>query len=187
MSNQCQHQNQDSIHRSPCSVLAGIWIMSYWNMEESLQTFLYQLGWVHEALHQKCPVLVQKEDVLLHNTRAHGAKQTQQKIRVLGWEVLPHLPYSPNVHLFLSLEYFISSRTFQKQKNLRSLSYISTGKIPDFFCSYWKWRMITFWQINLTCVHFHIISGKTNYSPNILIVQFTGWSSLTKGFKTIIK
>lgn len=41
-------------------------------------------------------------------------KQTHEKIKALGWEILPHPPCSPksNLHLFQSLVHFISGTRF---------------------------------------------------------------------------
>lgn len=50
-----------------------------------------------------CKVILQQD-----NARPHTAKLTKKKIEELGWEVLPHPPYSPDVapsdfHLFLAM------------------------------------------------------------------------------------
>ncbi|EFN78228.1 Histone-lysine N-methyltransferase SETMAR, partial [Harpegnathos saltator] len=47
------------------------------------------------------------------NARPHTSIVTRQKFRELGWEVLMHPPYSPDLapsdyHLFLSLQNFLS-------------------------------------------------------------------------------
>ena len=58
--------------------------------------------------------------MILHhdNARPHAAKVTQEKIRELNWELLPHPPYSPDIapsdyYLFRSLEHSIKNKTFQ--------------------------------------------------------------------------
>jgi [histone H3]-lysine36 N-dimethyltransferase SETMAR len=50
---------------------------------------------------------------------------TQHKIKELGWEVLPHPPYSPDIapsdyHLFLSLSAFLSGKIYQNLEDVRS-------------------------------------------------------------------
>ena len=79
--------------------------------------YCQQLDRVNEQLRRKWPALVNRKGVILQhdNARPHAAKQTQEKIRSLGWEVLPHPPYSPDLaptdfHLFRSLEHFIGDK-----------------------------------------------------------------------------
>jgi histone-lysine N-methyltransferase SETMAR len=106
-------------------------------MGQTITADLYcqQLDRLHQALIEKRPALVNRKGVILQhdNARPHTARITQQKIRDLGWEVLPHPPYSPDTapsdyHLFRSLEHFLSGKTF------RNIDEIKTA-ISDFFAS----------------------------------------------------
>jgi [histone H3]-lysine36 N-dimethyltransferase SETMAR len=56
-----------------------------------------------------------------NNTRAHSAKKTKQKIKDLGWEVLPHSPdIAPSdYHLFRSMQHFFSGMTFKNIDDIR--------------------------------------------------------------------
>jgi histone-lysine N-methyltransferase SETMAR len=64
--------------------------------------------------------------VLLHdNARPHTAKLTRQKIEELGWELLPHPPYSPDLapsdfHLFRSLSNFLREKHYDDLQHLKS-------------------------------------------------------------------
>ncbi|KAF2349123.1 hypothetical protein FHG87_020122 [Trinorchestia longiramus] len=65
-------------------------------------------------LSEKRPALVNRRGpVLLHdNARAHVARMTVQKLTELGYEALPHPPYSPDLsstdhHLFKHLITFL--------------------------------------------------------------------------------
>ena len=63
---------------------------------------------------------------LLHdNARPHTAKITRQKLEELGWQVLPHPPYSPDLapsdyHLFRSLRNYLREKQFDDQNHLKS-------------------------------------------------------------------
>ena len=74
----------------------------------------------------------QSEGVILHhdNTRPHTAAQTVQAINNLGWELLPHPPYGPDLalldfHLFGPLEEFMSGTKFESDNEVKSV--VETG------------------------------------------------------------
>ncbi|GFY30884.1 putative DD34D transposase [Trichonephila clavipes] len=59
------------------------------------------------AIGQKRPELANRKCVVIHqnNARSHASLVTRQKLWELGWEVLMHPPYSPDLapsdcHLF---------------------------------------------------------------------------------------
>ena len=70
-----------------------------------------QLDQLKAALNEKHPELVNRKRIIFHqdNARPHVSLMTRQKLLHLGWEVLIHLPYSPDFapsdfHLFRSLQ-----------------------------------------------------------------------------------
>ncbi len=71
---------------------------------------------------------------LLHdNARPHVSVKTQQKIEELGWRVLPHAPYSPDLapsdyHLFRSMEHSLRNMQFANIQDVRKW-------VGDFFAS----------------------------------------------------
>ena len=71
--------------------------------------------------------------------RPYFAKITQQKNRGLGWEVLPHPPYTLNIapfeyHLFRSLEHFLSGKTFRDTDEVKTaLSQFFASKQASFY------------------------------------------------------
>ncbi|XP_040575887.1 histone-lysine N-methyltransferase SETMAR-like [Lepeophtheirus salmonis] len=78
----------------------------------TLNSDLYceQLDRLKESIAQKRPALASSIRIVFHqdNTRPHASIETRQKIRELGWEVLLHPPYSPDLapsdyHLFPSI------------------------------------------------------------------------------------
>ena len=69
------------------------------------------------------PALVNiKGPILLHhNTRLHIAQPRLQKLDKLGYEVLPHPPYSsdllpPNYHFFKHLNNFLQGKHFHNEQ-----------------------------------------------------------------------
>ena len=63
---------------------------------------------------------------LLHdNAKPHTAKVTRKKLEELGWEPIPHPPYSPDLapsdyHLFRSLRNHLLQKHFDDEAHLRS-------------------------------------------------------------------
>ena len=69
-----------------------------------------QLNKLNAAVKEKRSELVNRKDVIFHHDNAtpHRSLVTRQKILRLGWEVMFHTPYSPNLapsdyNLFRSL------------------------------------------------------------------------------------
>ena len=91
------------------------------------EIYCEQLDRLHQKLTLKRPALVNRKGVILQqdNARPHSARMTQEKIRQLGWEVLPHPSYSPDMapsdyHLFHSLEQNLRDRTFRNMDDFNS-------------------------------------------------------------------
>ncbi|XP_050925028.1 histone-lysine N-methyltransferase SETMAR [Lates calcarifer] len=70
----------------------------------------------------------QSKGVILHhdNARPHTAAQTVQTINELGWELLPHPPYSPDLapsdfHLFGPLKAFTRGTKFESDDEVKSV------------------------------------------------------------------
>ncbi|GFV00776.1 RNA cytidine acetyltransferase [Trichonephila clavipes] len=57
-----------------------------------------QLDKLNESIKGKKPALASRKGIVFHhNARSHTAMVTQQKLNALGWEVLGHPPYSPDI------------------------------------------------------------------------------------------
>ena len=72
-----------------------------------------------EEIKEKRPVLATRKGVIFHqdNARPHTNLVTRKKLLELGWEVMPHLPYSPDLapsdyHLFRSLQNYLNDKKF---------------------------------------------------------------------------
>ncbi|XP_043258025.1 histone-lysine N-methyltransferase SETMAR-like [Colletes gigas] len=88
--------------------------------------YVQQLQRVQKKLHEKRPALVNRKSViLLHDSaRPHTTRVTQKNILELGWSVLPHPPYSPDLaqtdyQLFCSLQNFLNGKTFNSEEQVR--------------------------------------------------------------------
>jgi len=71
------------------------------------------------AIDEKRPDLANREGIVFHqdNARPDVSLHTQQKLMQLGWDVLPHPPYSPDLapsdyHLFRSLQNSLNGKNF---------------------------------------------------------------------------
>lgn len=117
------------------------------------EVYSAQLQRVAEQLTKKQPALVNRKGVLFHqdNARPHTAKMTLEVISALGWELLPHPPYSPDVapsdyHLFLSMDNYMRNRQFKTREEV-------TNAVAQFFESQEKdffkngiYRLVKRWE-----------------------------------------
>ncbi|GFS51748.1 histone-lysine N-methyltransferase SETMAR [Trichonephila clavipes] len=75
---------------------------------------------LNAAIKEKRPALASRKGIVFHhdNARPHTAMVTQQKLNLLGWEVLGHPPYSPDIepsyyYLFRSLQNYLTGKKIQ--------------------------------------------------------------------------
>ena len=95
------------------------------NPGQKITTQLYsqELNRVCQALQRK-RVDTSKTKFLQINARPHIAKITQQEIEEMGWELLPHPPYSLNLtsfdyYLFRSIQHFLEEQKFKHSKEVK--------------------------------------------------------------------
>ncbi|GFX84223.1 histone-lysine N-methyltransferase SETMAR [Trichonephila clavipes] len=79
-----------------------------------------QLDKLNAAIKEKRPALASRKGTVFHNdnARPHTAMVTQQKLNALGWEVLGHPPYSPDIapydyYLFRYLQNYLTGKKFK--------------------------------------------------------------------------
>lgn len=94
-----------------------------------------------------------RKGVVFHkvNAQNHTAKITSQKIEELGWERIPHPPYSPGLthsdyHLFRSLENHLDGLTFKNHEEIETdISEFFSSKPKEFFISEIK-NLVSRWK-----------------------------------------
>ena len=134
----------------PKKVMLCIW----WNWKEIVyyellsnnetidsDKYCSQLDKLKVEITKKCPELINRKGVVFHhdNARPHTSLQTRQKLLALGWDVLPHPPYSPDIapsdyHLFRSLQNSINGLNFASLELLKNyLDSFFAEKPQDFY------------------------------------------------------
>ena len=93
----------------------GVVHYSFLNANQSITAEVYcnQVDEMHSYLQEMWPALVNQHGPILlqDNAHPHMARMTVQKLTDLGYETLPHLPYSPDLsptdyHFFKHLDNF---------------------------------------------------------------------------------
>ncbi|GFV61186.1 mariner Mos1 transposase [Trichonephila clavipes] len=69
------------------------------NQTINSDVYIEQLTKLNNAVEEKWPELTNQKGVVFHhgNARTHTSLVTRQKLLELGWDVLPHPPYSPDL------------------------------------------------------------------------------------------
>lgn len=111
------------------------------NQTITSEVYCAQLERLSQVLKEKEPALVNRKGVILHhdNARPHCSRITLEKLRELGWEVLPQPSYSPDIspsdfHLFRSLQNFLAGKKFKNEELLKNaLDDFFLSKSPEFY------------------------------------------------------
>nr|KAF6374223.1 hypothetical protein mPipKuh1_009456 [Pipistrellus kuhlii] len=89
--------------------------------------YIEQLTKLNNAVEEKRPELTNRKGVVFHhdNARPHTSLVTWQKLMELGWDVLPHPPYSPDLapsdyFLFRSLQNSLNGKNFNNDDDVKS-------------------------------------------------------------------
>lgn len=122
------------------------------------EVYCEQLNRLRDAMTTKCPGLLNRNRVILQhdNARPHAAKKTQQKLKELGWEVLPHPAYSPDLapsdyHLFRSLQHYLQGKKFLSMDDVQNgLVKFFESKDESFFSNGIE-KLISRWEKVIDC------------------------------------
>jgi hypothetical protein len=82
-------------------------------------------GDMHQAVQKKRPGKVSKKIILLHdNASPHMADLTRATLAALGWEIMNHFPYGPDLapsdfHLFGAMKVHLGGQKFQTDYELK--------------------------------------------------------------------
>lgn len=155
-----QHFPKPKLHQKKVMVTvwwsaAGLIHHSFLNPGETITADKYcqQIDEMHQKLRRMCPALVnRKGPILLHdNARPHVARPTLQKLNELGYETLPHPPYSPDLsptdyHFFKHLDNFLREKCFKNQGDaVNAFTEFIASRSPDFYATGIN-KLVSRWQ-----------------------------------------
>ena len=96
----------------------------------NLNVYCRQLMKLDKEIEEKWPELETRKGVIFHqdNARLHTSMVTRKKLLKLGWEVMPHPPYSPDLapsdyYLFRSLQIHLNEKTFDSNEAVKNELY----------------------------------------------------------------
>lgn len=97
------------------------------NQTINSNVYVEQLEKLKDAIEEKRPALSNRKGVVFHhdNARPHTSLVTRQKLLELGWDVLSHPPYSPDLapsdyHLFRSMQNSLNGKIFNNADDVGS-------------------------------------------------------------------
>lgn len=122
---------------------AGLIHHSFLNPGETItaEKYCQQIDKMHQKLRQQRPALVNRKGPILlqDNARPHVAQLTLQKLNELGYETLPHPPYSPDLsptdyHFFKHLDNFLQEKCFKNQDDAKNaFNDFIASRTPEFY------------------------------------------------------
>ena len=123
--------------------LKGIVYYEFLDSNETINGDVYssQLISLHECLIKKRPALVNRKKIFfLHdNAKPHTSKNVKKTIKDLGWQILQHPTYSPDLsptdfYLFRHLQKSLLEKKFIKEDDVKNhIKSFFESKEPSFF------------------------------------------------------
>lgn len=133
----------------------GVVYHEYLKPNQTIDSDLYceMLGRLEERMKKTRGNLLRRKTVILHqdNARPHVSKKTKNFIQELGWELMDHPPYSPDLapsdfYVFRSLQNYLRDAVFNSVEECKNeFNAFLTSRDPQFFDrGYKKW--ISRWE-----------------------------------------
>ena len=121
---QSTSQSQTCIKKRSRSLFGGLLRVSDpLQLSETITSEKYaqKIDEMHQKLQHLQPALVRKGPILHDNAWLHITQPLLQKLKELGYEALPHLPFSPhlsptNYHFFNHLYNFLQGKCFHNSR-----------------------------------------------------------------------
>ncbi|EYC12220.1 hypothetical protein Y032_0048g1671 [Ancylostoma ceylanicum] len=142
MSPRNNSRGRSCTERRLCSLFGGILHYVFLEPCETIKedNYCHQMNKMQENLARASSAVVKRKGpVLLHDTAGpHVSRKTSQKLSDLGYEILPHPAYSPdlsptNYHFFKHVDNFIRGRVSKNQTDAgNAFSEFIASKTTDF-------------------------------------------------------
>ena len=109
-----------------------------WGVTITADIYCQQLGRLADAIQEKGPTRLHVVNILHYNACPHSANLTQNTMQELGWEVILHPPYSPDLapsdfHLFCFLSNRLQGTSFLDKNVLGTWLDDFNSKPCDFY------------------------------------------------------
>ena len=145
------------------SGLLLMWSMTDLNPSEATVSEKYaqqidEIQWKLQCL--QSAFINRKGPILFHNTQLHITQPIFQKLNESGYEVLPHLPYSPDLsptdYPFLKhLDNLLQAKCFHNQQEVENASQEFVESQSTYFHTIGINKLISHWQKHVDCNGFY--------------------------------
>ena len=155
-----------------------IWQQAFWSWWNHYIWEVCSANW-WDALKTAClqpPLFNGKCLIHLHDNQSHFVQPTLQTLNKLGYEVLPHLPYSPDLlpadyHFFKSLEIFFQGKYFYNQQEAENI-FQNLLNPEGWIFMLQEQTHISHWQ-NVLIIMVPILINKDVFEPSYSDLKFT--------------
>ena len=155
-------------HKKAWSLFGGLLLVwftaAFWILAKPLhlRSKAQQINETHQKLQcLKLAMINRKGPIFLHDSaQPHITQSTVQTLNKLGYEVLPHLPYSPNLmptdyHFFKHLNDFLQGKCLHNQQEAENAVQESTECWSIYFYVTGINVFISHWQECVDCSGFY--------------------------------
>ena len=118
------------------------------NQTINSNVYCRQLMKLDNDIKEKRPVVANCKGVIFHqdNGRPHTCLVTRTELLNLGWDIMPHPPYSPDLalfdyHLFRSLQNHLNGKKFDSNKAVRNelIQFVPLRTKLSTKAEFWRW------------------------------------------------